>query len=550
MTPQEIVEKILASRGISKENLDDFLNPKYENQSDPFLLPDMEKAVERLVEAREKQEKITIYGDYDVDGVSASALILDAFEKFGFENVDYFLPDRFKDGYGMNERGVKELAERGTNLILTVDCGSLNHAEIDLARQFDIDTIVTDHHNIAEVQPSAVAVVNPRRAENKYAGAEKFAGVGVAFKLVQALQTRLAGLEKGQEKWLLDLVALGTICDIMEQTIENRQNTFFGLKVLEKTRRAGLKSLLAYAGISKISSSTLGFVLGPRINSAGRLKSAEIALDLLTEKDPFLALEKAKNLDELNKQRRALQSDALEIAIEKALKMENDRVLIVADESFNDGIIGIVASGLLEKIKKPVFVISIEGEVAKGSARSYGGFSASKLIDEARKIDGLIIKGGGHDAAAGVTLATDKIDDFRKLANEFYDELGLDLEEEKLKLLPKIDVEIEDFVPISLELYDEISKLEPFGKGNEEPTFKIRNTEVIARQEMGDKKQHLKLTLSDGEREIKMLKFNAPPEFFAEISEKLDVIFSLSLNEWQGRKSVEGQILYLEREKL
>lgn len=550
MTPQEIVEKILASRGISKENLDDFLNPKYENQSDPFLLPDMEKAVERLVEAREKQEKITIYGDYDVDGVSASALILDAFEKFGFENVDYFLPDRFKDGYGMNERGVKELAERGTNLILTVDCGSLNHAEIDLARQFDIDTIVTDHHNIAEVQPSAVAVVNPRRAENKYAGAEKFAGVGVAFKLVQALQTRLAGLEKGQEKWLLDLVALGTICDIMEQTIENRQNTFFGLKVLEKTRRAGLKSLLAYAGISKISSSTLGFVLGPRINSAGRLKSAEIALDLLTEKDPFLALEKAKNLDELNKQRRALQSDALEIAIEKALKMENDRVLIVADESFNDGIIGIVASGLLEKFKRPVFVISIEGEVAKGSARSYGGFSASKLIDEARKIDGLIIKGGGHDAAAGVTLPTDKIDDFRKLANEFYDELGLDLEEEKLKLLPKIDVEIEDFAPISLELYDEISKLEPFGKGNEEPTFKIRNTEVIARQEMGDKKQHLKLALSDGEREIKMLKFNAPPEFFAEIGEKLDVIFSLSLNEWQGRKSVEGQILYLEREKL
>lgn len=550
MTPQEIVEKILASRGISKENLDDFLNPKYENQSDPFLLPDMEKAVERLVEAREKQEKITIYGDYDVDGVSASALILDAFEKFGFENVDYFLPDRFKDGYGMNERGVKELAERGTNLILTVDCGSLNHAEIDLARQFNIGTIVTDHHNIAEVQPNAVAVVNPRRAENKYTGAEKFAGVGVAFKLVRALQTRLAGLEKGQEKWLLDLVALGTICDIMEQTIENRQNTFFGLKVLEKTRRAGLKSLLAYAGISKISSSTLGFVLGPRINSAGRLKSAEIALDLLTEKDPFLALEKAKNLDELNKQRRTLQSEALEIAIEKTSKMENDRVLIVADESFNDGIIGIVASGLLEKFKRPVFVISIEGEVAKGSARSYGGFSASKLIDEARKIDGLIIKGGGHDAAAGVTLPTDKIDDFRKLANEFYDELGLDLEEEKLKLLPKIDVEIEDFAPISLELYDEISKLEPFGKGNEEPTFKIRNAEVVARQEMGEKKQHLKLTLSDGEREMKMLKFNAPPEFFAEISEKLDVIFSLSLNEWQGRKSVEGQILYLKREKL
>ncbi|MDO4902050.1 MAG: single-stranded-DNA-specific exonuclease RecJ [bacterium] len=550
MTSKEIVEKILSRRGISQENLDAFLNPDYENQSDPFLLPDMEKAVDRLVRAREKQEKITIYGDYDVDGVSASALILDAFEKFGFENVDFFLPDRFRDGYGMNERGVRELAERGTKLILTVDCGSLNHAEIDIAQQFGIDTIVTDHHNIAQVQPNAIAVVNPRRAENRYAGAEKFAGVGVAFKLVQALQTRLSGLDSGQEKWLLDLVALGTVCDIMEQTIENRQNTFFGLKVLEKTRRAGLKSLLAYAGISKISSSTLGFVIGPRINSAGRLDSAEIALDLLTEKDPFLALEKAKNLDELNKRRRKFQSDALEIAIEKASKMENDKVLVVADENFNDGIIGIVASGLVEKFKRPVFVISIEGEVAKGSARSFGQFSASKLIDKAREVDGLIIKGGGHDAAAGVTLSTNKIDEFRKLANDFYDQLGLNREEEIASILPQTDIEIEDFSPINLELYDEISKLEPFGKGNEEPIFEIRNARVVARQDMGDKKQHIKLTLTDGENEMRMIKFNAPDEFKAEIGEKLRVQFSLSLNEWQGRKSVEGQILFLEREKL
>lgn len=549
MTPQEIIEIILEKRGISKDNLEAFLRPNYENQSDPFLLPDMDRAVERLVEAHEKQEKITVYGDYDVDGVSASTLILDAFEKFGFENVDYFLPDRFKDGYGMNDRGVELLAERGTNLILTVDCGSLNHAEIDLARQFDIDVIVTDHHNIAEVQPNAVAVVNPRRAENRYKGAEKFAGVGVAFKLVQALQARLDGLSKGQEKWLLDLVALGTVCDIMEQTVENRQNTFYGLKVLEKTRRAGLKSLLAFAGASKISSSTLGFVLGPRINSAGRLKSAEIALDLLTEKDPFLALEKAKNLDELNKQRKKLQSDALEIAIEKAADFENDRVLVVADESFNDGIIGIVASGLVEKFKKPVFVISIEGDVAKGSARSFGGFSASKLIDEARKVDGLIIKGGGHDAAAGVTLATDKIDDFRKLANEFYDELGLDPAQEIVSILPKVDVALNDFSPINLELYDEISKLEPFGKGNEEPIFEVKNVRVAARQDMGEQKQHIKLTLTDGVREVKMLKFNAPEEFRAEVGEKITVRFSLSLNEWQGRRSVEGQILYLEREK-
>lgn len=544
MTVEQIFEQILKNRGISKENREAFLNPNYDNQHDPFLLPDMKKAVERLLVAHKKQEKITVYGDYDVDGVSASTVILMAFEKFGFKNVDYFLPDRFKDGYGMNERGVRVLADRGTNLILTVDCGSLNHAEIDFAKGFGIDTIVTDHHNIAEVQPNAVAVVNPRRKENKYPQAENFAGVGVAFKLVQALQTKLDGFPAGQEKWLLDMVALGTICDIMKQTVENRQNTFWGLKVLSKTRRAGLKSMLALAGVKEPKSSTLGFIIGPRINSAGRLETAEKALDLMLEKDSFVAFEKAKNLDDLNKKRRKIQHEALEIAIQKAEDFKNDKVLVVADESFNDGIIGIVASGLLERFKKPVFVISIEGDVAKGSARSFGDFSASQAVQNASEI---IIKGGGHDAAAGVTLPTSKIDDFRKSVNDFYDSLKLKNQLEKL--LPKVDIQLKDFSPISLELFEKISLLEPFGNGNEEPTFEIKNACVIARQEMGDKNQHLKLTLSDGEREIKMLKFNAPKDFFAEIDEKVDVIFSLGLNEWQGQKNVEGQILHLKRRK-
>ena len=545
MTFEQIFEQILKNRGISKENREAFLNPNYDNQHDPFLLPDMEKAVERLLIAHKKQEKITVYGDYDVDGVSASTVILTAFEKFGFKNVDYFLPDRFKDGYGMNERGVRVLADRGTNLILTVDCGSLNHAEIDFAKGFGIDTIVTDHHNIAEVQPNAVAVVNPRRKENKYPQAENFAGVGVAFKLVQALQTKLDGFPAGQEKWLLDMVALGTVCDVMEQTIENRQNTFWGLKVLAKTRRVGLKSMLALAGIKDPKSSTLGFIIGPRINSAGRLETSEKALDLMLEKDAFAAFEKAKSLDDLNKVRRKIQHEALEIAIQKAEDFQKDDVLVVADESFNDGIIGIVASGLLERFKKPVFVISIEGDVAKGSARSFGDFSASQAVQNASDI---IIKGGGHDAAAGVTLPTDKIDIFRRIVNDFYKSLKLKNQLEKL--LPKVDIQLEDFSPISLQLFEKISQLEPFGKGNEEPTFEIENVRVVSRQEMGEQKQHLKLILTDGEYEIKMLKFNAPKEFFAEIGEEVDVIFSIGLNEWQGQKNVEGQILHLERKSV
>ena len=542
---EQIFEQILKNRGISKENREAFLNPNYDNQHDPFLLPDMKKAVERLLIAHKKQEKITVYGDYDVDGVSASTVILTAFEKFGFKNVDYFLPDRFKDGYGMNERGVRVLADRGTNLILTVDCGSLNHAEIDFAKGFGIDTIVTDHHNIAEVQPNAVAVVNPRRKENKYPQAENFAGVGVAFKLVQALQTKLEGFPTGQEKWLLDMVALGTVCDIMKQTVENRQNTFWGLKVLSKTRRDGLKSMLALAGVKDPTSSTLGFIIGPRINSAGRLETAEKALDLMLEKDAFVAFEKAKSLDDLNKVRRKIQHEALEIAIQKAEDFRKDDVLVVADESFNDGIIGIVASGLLERFKKPVFVISIEGDVSKGSARSFGDFSASQAVQNA---SGIIIKGGGHDAAAGVTLPTSKIDDFRKSVNDFYD--SLKLKNQLQKLLPKVDIQLEDFSPVSLELFKKISQLEPFGKGNEEPTFEIKNVRVVSCQEMGEQKQHLKLTLTDGEREIKMLKFNAPKEFFAEIGEEVDVIFSIGLNEWQGQKNVEGKILHLERKSV
>ena len=270
----KIIDVILNRRGIKPEDRSEFLNPDYKKQNDPFLLPDMDAAVARLVEAKQAQENITIYGDYDVDGVTASALLLDSLGKMGFKNVDYFLPDRFIDGYGISERAVKIMKGRGTSLILTVDCGSLNHTEIGLANSLGMEVIVTDHHNIAEVQPNAVAVVNPRRSENKYPGGSNFAGVGVAFKLAQALSSKLSGLENGHEKWMLDLVALGTVCDIVPMIGENRQNVFWGLKVLEKTKRPGLRAIMSVAGVETISTSTLGFVLGTRINSAGRLETA------------------------------------------------------------------------------------------------------------------------------------------------------------------------------------------------------------------------------------------------------------------------------------
>lgn len=538
----KIIDVILNRRGIKPEDRSEFLNPDYKKQNDPFLLPDMDAAVARLVEAKQAQENITIYGDYDVDGVTASALLLDSLGKMGFKNVDYFLPDRFIDGYGISERAVKIMKGRGTSLILTVDCGSLNHTEIGLANSLGMEVIVTDHHNIAEVQPNAVAVVNPRRSENKYPGGSNFAGVGVAFKLAQALSSKLSGLENGHEKWMLDLVALGTVCDIVPMIGENRQNVFWGLKVLEKTKRPGLRAIMSVAGVETISTSTLGFVLGPRINSAGRLETAEKALELVFEQDNFKALDKAHQLDALNKKRQTLQRSALETAIKKAEQYQSDNVLVVEDESFNDGIIGIVASGLVEKFKKPVFVISVGNEISKGSARSFGDFSVSQAVKAAA---GFIIKGGGHDAAAGVTLETSQISNFRKAVNKFYK--SLNLKNQADKLVPAVDVKLDDFEDLTYDLYNKIQLLEPFGPGNEEPIFLAENVTVVGRQEMGDKGQHIKLTLSDGQRQIKMLKFNAPSEFYAEPGEIIDVVFSIGINEWRGHRSVEGRILHLTR---
>lgn len=536
----EIIKEILKKRQISDEELADFLSPNYDNQHDPFLLPDMDLAVDRLVLAHQKQERITIYGDYDVDGVTSSALLLDAFEKLGFEEIDYFLPDRFIDGYGISERAVKEIKGRNTDLIVTVDCGSLNHKEIDLANSLNIDVIVTDHHNIIDDQPEAVAVVNPRRPENKYPGADNFAGVGVAFKLVQALRSRLPGIDDGQEKWLLDLVALGTVCDVVPMVGENRQSVFWGLKVLSKTRRVGVRAIMAAANVETISTSTLGFVLGPIINSAGRLENAERALEIVAEKDNFRALDGSNRLVELNKKRRHIQQESLTEAIELAQAREKDPVIVVASENFNGGIIGIVASNLLDEFKKPVFVFSIEGGIAKGSARSFGDFSASQAVYVA---DQIIIRGGGHDAAAGVTLSSEKVDDFRKIVNDFY--ISLNLKNQSAKLLPEVDVNIDDLSLLNIELYEKIQQFEPFGRGNEEPVFSTSNLFVKHRQDMGDKKQHLKYTLSNGKTEIKMIKFNAPSEFIFEPGEQVNVIFSLGLNEWMGRRSVEGRILHI-----
>jgi single-stranded-DNA-specific exonuclease recJ len=540
-----LFEKILASRNIDKDKLNSFLSPDYDlEKGDPYLLPDMQKAVDRIKTAYEKGEKIVIYGDYDVDGISATALLLDAFESFGFKDIQSFIPNRFVEGYGMTIGAVDKIKSMDANLIITVDCGSLCHNEINYANSLGIDTVVTDHHNVAETPPPAVAAVNPRFGGHLYPFSD-LAGVGVAFKLVQALQKELDGLPEGYEKWLLDLVALGTVCDIVKLTGENRANVYWGIEVMKKQRRTGLKALMAVANIDKadISAKTLGFVFGPRINAAGRMETASLALDMLISKNGDDALNKANYIDDLNSHRRQMQDDIFKEACKIALDYKDDDVLVINGKNWNHGIIGIVAAKILEKFKKPVYILAEDdnGET-KGSARSFGDFSAA---DAVRAADDIIIKGGGHAAAAGVTLKNDKISDFRQRVNEFYSSLQLNNQERYL--LPKADVEIDDFSEINEDLVGKIATMEPFGNGNLEPVIKITAADIVNVQHMGTDGQHIKLSARDSDGAvIRMLAFNAPENFLCKPGDTASIWFRPVINEWQGIRSVEGELLHLQ----
>lgn len=537
-----LLDSILAARGMTPEKRAVFLSPDYETQHDPFLLPDMQAAVDRLKVAHDKQERITIYGDYDIDGLTATTLLIDALKSFGFKHVKAFIPNRFVEGYGLTVDAIERIAADKAQLIITVDCGSLSHKEIARANELGVDVIVTDHHNVADTPPPAVATINPKRTDHDYPFID-LAGVGVAFKLVQALQTVLTGLEKGQEKWLLDLVALGTVCDVVTLVDENRTNVYWGLKVLAQTRRPGLKALMAVAGIEprSLNARSLGFGLGPRMNAAGRLETAEYALNLLTSEDPLAALTIARQLDEMNKARRSEQDKILKEAILQADGLQHDPVLVVSSAGWNHGIVGIVAAKLLEKYKKPAFVLEEMGDEAKGSARSYGDFSAADAI---RSADDLITKGGGHKLAAGVTLPTANISAFRTRVNDFY--ARQKLKNQTALLLPQADVDAL-LTEVTEELVEDIKKLEPFGHGNPQPILRSHELIVVNQRRMGSDNQHVKLTLKSETGEIiDMIAFSAQAHLFVEPGEKVSVWYTADINEWQGRRSVEGQLLHLE----
>lgn len=541
----DIFDQLLKSRKINDR--DSFLHPKYQSFGDVFLLPDMEKAVKRIKEASLKKQKIVIYGDYDIDGLSASCVLYNAFEAFGFKDVEVYIPNRFIEGYGLTIGSVDRIKEMRADLIVTVDTGSLSHKEVDHANSLGIDVIITDHHNVADYHPKAIAVINPKRKDHSYPYRD-FAGVGVAFKLVQALMTELKGLDNGQEKWLLDFVALGTVCDIVPLSGENRMLVSYGLKVLKVSKREGIKALIASSRIdlSNINTFDIGFKIGPRLNATGRLKTARLALDILLTKDLRSALDMAEELNNLNNERKLIQEKILKQAEIEAEKQSDLKVLVVSQTGWNHGVIGIVASKLVEEFKKPTYILEeMAGGLSKGSARSYGDFSVGEGIKYASRV---IEKGGGHKLAAGVTLKTDNISNFRNLVNEYYETLKL--KDQEKYLVKQADLVLESLEGIDLELLNLISDLEPFGNENSEPVFEIRSLRILKKYLMGKDKNHVRYLLQDkkGNR-ISAVKFNFDETFIFDEQDTVDIRISLLKNEWKDKILVNGMLYLIVRAK-
>lgn len=542
----KIFEQLLQIRGVSKS----FLKPQYEDLSDPMKLPDMEKAVKRLMLAKEKQQKVLIYGDYDVDGVTATAIMQETLRLIGIEKVEMMLPDRFIDGYGMSERLIEKAKQDKIKLVITVDCGSNNAEIIAKLKKEGIDTVATDHHELSsEIPERAVAVVNPKRRDfiaEKTPGLKELSGAGVAFMLARALAKKGA-IAKGQEKWLLDLAMIGTICDAMVLKNDNRIICKYGMLVLAKTRRVGLKELMRVAGVTKINAEAIGFQIGPRLNAAGRMETAELALKLLLTESKVEAAKMAGELDTLNQERRKQQQQAVKEVEDAGI---SDEPVIVVKGKWHEGIVGIIAGRLTERYKKPSFVLAEVEEkngtkagVLKGSGRSFGEFNLAVALSECQKV---IISGGGHAAACGLKLEAEKYEDFKVAINQYY--RGLNLQNQERFLEEEEDIATDEISEINLDLMDELVELEPFGEGNPEPVFLLERMFVLDVTKMGAEEQHLKMLVRDKKgKTMKLVAFYAPKTWLnLQAGIEVNLWISLMMNEWNGTRSVEGQIKRLE----
>ena len=518
--------RLLFSRGIKDEDdLSRFLAPTLDDLHDPYLLHDMDMAVNRIRRAIEQGELILVYGDYDADGMTSASILKETFEQLGAECLVY-LPNRFTDGYGPNASVYKYFIEQqGISLIVTVDNGVAGHEAIDLAQSMGVDVIVTDHHSMPEVLPDAYAIVHPEHPEADYPF-KHLAGCGVAFKLACAL------LEEVQVE-LLDLVAIGTIADMVSLTDENRIMVQYGREVLRNTQRLGLQELFEIAGISSsdVTEETVGFQLAPRLNALGRLDDPNPAIELLTGFDDEEVHEIALMIQDKNEERKEIVQAIYEEA--KSLVNPNKSVQILAKEGWNPGVLGIVAGRLLEELGQTVVVLNIEGGRAKGSARSIEAVDIFEALDPHRE---LFIAFGGHAGAAGMTLEADQLDALSEILETYVKDKGIDA---KGKSPLYLDEEL-DLESLSLETVKSFERLAPFGMDNQKPVFYIRDFQVENARSMGAGDSHLKLKISKGTASFEVVAFGqgAKATEFSQVKQ-LELAVTLSVNQWNGQTALQ-----------
>ena len=517
---------LLYQRGIRDESrLKKFLEPSLEDLHDPYLLPDMDKAVDRIRQAIERGELILVYGDYDADGMTSASIVKESLEQLGAECLVY-LPNRFIDGYGPNASVYKYFIEQqGVSLIVTVDNGVAGHEAIDLAQSMGVDVIVTDHHSMPEVLPDAYAIVHPEHPKANYPF-KHLAGCGVAFKLACAL------LEEVQVE-LLDLVAIGTIADMVSLTDENRIMVQYGLEVLRNTQRLGLQELFEVAGISSsdLTEETVGFQLAPRLNALGRLDDPNPAIDLLTGFDDEEVHEIALMIQEKNEERKEIVQAIYEEA--KSLIDPNKSVQVLAKQGWNPGVLGIVAGRLLEELGQTVIVLNIEDGRAKGSARSIEAVDIFEALDPHRA---LFIAFGGHAGAAGMTLEVEQLDALSDILETYVKDKRIDAKgKSKLYLDEELDLE-----NLSLDTVKSFERLAPFGMDNQKPVFYIRDFQVENARSMGAGDSHLKLKISKGNANIEVVAFgqgSKATEFSQ--TKQLELAVTLSVNQWNGQTTLQ-----------
>lgn len=526
--------KILLNRGIgSPETIKRFLDPQISDLQDPFRLYGMEKGIERANRALVSNEKIVIYGDYDVDGITATSLLYIVFNKIGAQ-VDFFLPNRLIEGYGLSRDGIDEAHRMGVSLIITVDTGINAVEEVAYAKSLGIDVIITDHHEPREILPDAAAIINPKQPLCNFN--EELSGVGVAFKFAQALYKTLAQDDRDLHEHL-DLVALGTAADIVPLVGENRILTRYGIPQISRTTKPGLKSLTFVSGLmgKKISTGQVVFVLAPRINAIGRLGDAKDAIRLLSTRDEKMAQEIARKLEEDNRKRKRIDEDTLHEALaqmSEVVDLENDRAIVLAGENWHQGVIGIVASRLVERYHLPTVMISVTNGEGKGSARSIPGFH---LCDALKKCEHLLLQYGGHKYAAGLSIAPENIEEFRR---KFIEVSKVELSDDDIQPKLRIDLELE-LSEITEEFMNALEMFSPFGPLNMRPVFLTRNCEIMGRpQVVGN--NHLRMRVRKGKGIFDVIGFGFG-EFLTQLSSGslVDLVYSLEYNTYNGLTSIQ-----------